>query len=312
MTYLPISYILDLIFGDPDWLPHPVRIIGKLISIVERLMRGNRKPWIEKTKGLLFGLLVITLGVLVTHLILLTAGFFSQYLEISMSIIISYTVIAVKDMRVKANEVKFALQHEDLVLARSNLSMIVGRDTENLDDKRIIKATVESISESICDGIVAPLFYLALGGPVLGIAYKIISTLDSMVGYKNEKYQYFGWFSARLDDIVNYIPARITGLLIVLSAFILGENGRKSFKILFRDGKKHPSPNSGFPEAAMAGALEIELGGVSSYAGIKSEKELLGDPIREPDLKNIRDSIRISYTVSFLMLCLGILMEWTI
>jgi adenosylcobinamide-phosphate synthase len=312
MLILPCAFVMDLVFGDPERLPHPVRGIGYLITILDKIMRGGRSAMIEKIKGIVFGIMVVLVSSILIFAVVSLAENINTYFGLAVSILFAYSFIAVKDMKVKAIAVKNALENNDINLARYNLSMIVGRDTAELDEKRIIMAAIESIAESIGDGIVAPIFYLALGGPVLGIGYKSISTLDSMVGYKNEKYKNFGWFSARMDDVVNYIPARIAAFCIVLASFLLHSKYKNSFKILLRDGTCHPSPNSGLTEAAMAGALQIKLGGPSNYNGYISNKAFLGDEIVEPKISNINDAINISYIVSFLVVILGVLLTWLI
>ena len=182
----------------------------------------------------------------------------------------------------------------------------------NRHNCKMVEATIESIAENTNDGIVAPLFYLILGGPVLAIAYKAINTLDSMIGYKNEKYIHFGWFSAKLDDAASYIPARISGFLIAICCLFLGKNFRDAFKIMFRDGKKHPSPNSGISEAAMAGALGVRLGGPSTYKGRVSEKPYLGEEKKPTKPTLIKDALVISFTSSLIMLMLGVFLKWAI
>jgi len=194
---------------------------------------------------------------------------------------IGYTTISVKDLQIKARAIYKELKEGDIFKARKELSRIVGRDIQDLSEDEIKRATIESIAESTNDGIIAPLFYLILGGPVLAITYKAINTLDSMVGYKNDRYIHFGWFSARVDDVANFIPARIAGMLIVISSFLLRKNFKDSFKTMLRDSKKHSSPNSGISEAAMAGALGIRLGGGAFYQGKFVEKQYIGNDIKK-------------------------------
>lgn len=306
------AYIIDLILGDPNWLPHPVKGIGKLISGFDKLLRGNKNPLLEKLKGIFFVIIIISIPTTITYFLLYLTNYIHYYFHLIVSTIIIYTLIAIKDMRDKANNVKQALLKNNIDLARKNLSMIVGRDTERLDEKRIIMATIESIAESICDGIIAPLFYIFIGGPITGIVYKCINTMDSMVGYKNEKYKNFGWFAAKLDDIANFIPARISGILIAISSLLLNYDSKSSFKILIRDGSKHPSPNSGLSEASMAGALQIQLGGPSTYNGIISNKPFIGDNIKKPKLSDIDKAINIMYVSSLIMIISGVFIKWLI
>ena len=313
MSLLLLSYLADLTLGDPQWLPHPVKLIGRLIKFLEKILRDNGKKLsrkIIKFKGILLALSVVVLSSLCSFIFILLMQNLHLYGGYAAGILIAYTTLSVKDLRVKVNDVLNGLKKGDLDQARRQLSHIVGRDTKNLSEEDMMRATIECVSESTCDGIIAPLFYLIIGGPVLAIAYKSINTLDSMVGYKNEIYRDFGWFSAKLDDIANYIPARITGVLISVSAMMAGKNMKRSLETMIRDGKRHPSPNSGIPEAAMAGAIGIRLGGKSRYRGMISEKPYIGDTIAETKLTMINESLKISFIVSLIMVLLGVLIKW--
>lgn len=306
------SYLTDLLFGDPEWFPHPVRITGKFINLLENFLRGNRSKTGEKIKGAILVVLVLIFSGGTTYLILEISRQVNKYLWYFIWIFIGWTTIAVKDLHIKSTAILDRLEEGNLEEARKELSKIVGRDTEKLTEDKIIKATVESIAENTSDGIVAPLFYLILGGPVLAMIYKAINTLDSMVGYRNEKYINFGWASAKLDDIANFIPARITGFLISLSSLILGYGFLNSFKIMIRDGKLHPSPNSGIPEAAISGALQIRLGGPSSYQGKEFKKPYIGEDKREISPSIIREALNISFLSSILMFFAGVFFKWKI
>lgn len=219
------------------------------------------------------------------------------------SILILYTCFAGRDLARHGRQVYQALKEGDLSMARSRVGMIVGRDTDNLDEAGVSRAAVESISENIVDGVTAPLLYGIIGGPVAALTYKAINTLDSTFGYKNKRYLQFGWASARMDDLANFIPARLTAPLIVLAALILGLKAKKSWEILLRDGRKHPSPNAGLAEAAVAGALGIELGGLSTYFGKPSPKETLGDPVAPVRLEHISGANKIMWATLSLTLC---------
>ncbi len=290
---LTAAYILDMAIGDPRWLPHPVRGIGWAIEKMERVLRKSgvrsQESGVEQLKEKLSGILLVavvvgaTYGIFyfINHLIL-TSHFslLTSYLTIIILAILIATTIATRELTKSAQAVIDEVNTGNLEIARSRLGMIVGRDTHSLDQKGILKATIETLAENASDGIVAPLFYFALGGLPLAMAYKAVNTLDSMVGYKNEKYRNFGWAAARLDDVANYIPARITGILIVISSFILNLSFvtcHMSLKTMLRDGRKHSSPNSGVPEAAMAGALGVQLGGPSMYGGMLVEKPFIGE-----------------------------------
>lgn len=304
-------YILDLIFGDPDNFFHPVKAIGKLISFFDKRLRGRAGPRREKIKGAAAAIIVVGISWMAAYLLLKISSRINFFLEKIIWIYLGYTTLAVKDLRVKAMKVYRSLK-VNMTDARKSLADIVGRDTQNLAEKGVITAAVESIAESAADGIVAPLFYLILGGPALALAYKAISTLDSMVGYKNDKYLYFGWFSARLDDIANFIPARICGFLTAVSSFILGKGFKSSFRTMLRDGLKHPSPNSGLSEAAFAGSLGIRLGGPSYYQGKLCAKPYLGEEKRAVEPGRIKEALALAFVVSLLMVVLGVIFKWVI
>jgi adenosylcobinamide-phosphate synthase len=205
-----------------------------------------------------------------------------------------------------------ALEKEDVDSARKNLSLIVGRDTHSLDKQDIIRATIETVSENTVDGIISPLFYAFIGGAPLALAYKAVNTLDSMVGYKNERYKDFGWASAKIDDWANFIPARLSIMFLPVACWLAGKNGLNSWKLVWRDGKKNPSPNSGIPQAAVAGALGIQLGGMNFYNSIPSPKLLIGDRLNSLKIGHIKESIKVSYICSVLVLISGVFLTWVI
>ncbi|MFH1859564.1 MAG: adenosylcobinamide-phosphate synthase CbiB [bacterium] len=301
------SYIADLIFGDPEWFPHPVRGMGRLINLLDSKLRGKGLPcksgwWVERVKGGILVLLVVGISISFAYLFLELATRLHPLLWNLVWVYLGYTTLSIKDLRVKAKDILQALEQDSLPCARENLSKIVGRDTRDLPKEGIITATIESVAESTNDGIIAPLFYLILGGPVLAIAYKSINTLDSMVGYKDENYLHFGWFSAKLDDVANFIPARISGFLIVIVGVIMKKGFRYSFKTMLRDGRKHRSSNSGISEAAMAGALGIRLGGDCFYQGRLYEKPFIGEAKHGVTPGMINEALTISLISSLLML----------
>lgn len=307
MTELIVAaYLMDLVFGDPRWFPHPVKGMGKLITFLEKRLRGViTTKWVGRIKGVILAVVVIGIscGCVYTFLELSRRmGFFVNSLIWAF---LAYTTLSVKDLHLHAKEVLSEIKKNDISGARIKLSRMVGRDTQNLSKEEIIRAVIESIAENTNDGIVAPLFYLFLGGPILGICYKAINTLDSMVGYKDEKYIHLGWFSAKTDDIVNFIPARITGFLIVITSFFVRKDGKNAFKIMLKDSQKHDSPNSGISIAAMAGALRIKLGGIRFYQGELSEQPFIGEDRRHTDVSLIQEAIVISFFVSFLMVIIG-------
>jgi len=270
-----IALLLDQLLGDPRWLPHPIRLIGWFASVLEKVLRTICPPL--RLAGIVTIILLVgtTAGTVVCLVQLATK--IHPFLGTLCGIIIMYTSFAARDLWKHSKAVYDALQEENLGEARRKVGLIVGRDTTNLSEKEVARAAVESVAESLVDGVSAPLFYAFLFGPAGAMAYKAINTADSIFGYKNERYRDFGWAGARLDDLANFIPARITAFLIPAAALLLGLNGRNSWRILLRDRKNHASPNSGHTEAAVAGALEVQLGGSSIYFGKIVKKPTIGD-----------------------------------
>ena len=265
---------LDLVLGDPQWLPHPVRGIGWLARVGERWLRATQLPL--RLAGLLFWMLVVgSFALFVWGTVRLGHAWLSVYWI--------YALLACRDLDVEAGRVVRALERNDPEEARRRLSWIVGRDTDTLDEPEMLRATIETVAENLSDGVIAPLFYLVLAGPAGMAAYKAINTLDSIVGYRNQRYREFGWVSARLDDVANFIPARLTAVLIWVVALLPGFDARRAFEITLRDGHSQPSPNSGYPEAAVAGALGVQLGGLNYYQGEPHLKAPLGDAIVSPE-----------------------------
>jgi adenosylcobinamide-phosphate synthase len=284
--------------------------MGRLIAISERRLRGwALTPETEKVAGVLLALGVtgIVFGV--------SAGLIWMFSKIHpvlgslATIYLAYTTLSLKSLREAAMSVFDPLISGDLSLAQQSLSCLVGRQTAGLDQTGVIRATVESVAENTSDGVVAPLFYMALGGAPAAMAYKAINTLDSMVGYKTPRYLYLGWASARLDDLANFLPARITGLLIAAIAGFLSGRAGKALQIMLREGRKHESPNSGFPEAAMAGALGIQLGGPMIHPDKPGMRDMVGEAVEEPSPEHIRRAISVMHGVSALALFL-ILLAW--
>ena len=296
-----IAYILDLVFGDPQNIIHPVQIIGKMISLGEKILlkekSGSRYKFFA---GIILNIFVVSITYGLTCLIYKsskTSGVFTL-----IEIYLMYTVFSVNSLAREGNRVYNILKEGDIEKARKDLSYLVSRDTETMDEKMIIRSTMETISENTVDGIVAPMFYMFLGGLPLAMTYKAINTLDSMIGYKNEKYMDFGKFSAKIDDVANFIPARITGFLIVVASMILRYNYKNSLKMFIRDRKNHSSPNSAHAEASVAGALGVQFGGRVSYFGKEVDKPVIGDKIKDFELEDIKKNIKIMYAASFLSL----------
>ncbi len=293
---------LDLAFGDPQWLPHPVRGIGWLARVCEGPLRATGLPL--RLAGFLYWLLV-------TGICTLTVWATVRFVHEWFGVYWIWSLLACRDLDVEAGRVIRALKQNDPDKARHWLSCIVGRDTAILNEPEMIRATVETVAENLSDGVIAPLFWLAITGPAGMMAFKAINTLDSMVGYKNEKYREFGWASARIDDLANFIPARVTALLIWVAALLPGFRAKLAYRVTFRDGGNQPSPNSGYPEAAMAGALGVQLGGLNYYQGRPSLKATLGNPV-VPLERGIFPRVRVllyATEVLFLAMILGC-MAW--
>lgn len=300
------GFLLDLLFGDPRWLYHPVRVIGNGISLLEK---GLRKIF-PKTKagermgGAILVILIVTFSAGIPCLILLVAYRYKIWLGFVLESFMCYQVLATRSLRDESKKVYDALKEGNLEKSRYAVSMIVGRDTQNLTEEGVTKAAVETVAENTSDGIIAPLFYMMIGGAVLGFAYKAVNTMDSMVGYKNERYQYFGTAAARLDDVLNYIPARLSAWIMILASCLAGLNGKNAAKIYRRDRSKHASPNSAHTEAVMAGALEIQLAGDAWYFGKLHKKPFIGDPIRKIEIEDIPRSHKLMYTTAVLSVIL--------
>ena len=292
-----IAYVLDLIFGDPQNVVHPVQVIGKIISAGEKVLLRKKYKFLAGAV-----LNIFTVSITYTLMYLISKSVKISVFFMSIEIYLMYTIFSINSLAREGNRVYRILKEGDIEKARKDLSYLVSRDTETMDEKMIIRSTMETISENTVDGIVAPMFYMFLGGMPLAMAYKAINTLDSMVGYKNEKYMEFGKFSAKVDDVANFIPARITGILIVLASMILGYDYKNSLKIFIRDRKNHSSPNSAHSEASVAGALGVQFGGKVSYFGKEIDKPTIGDKTKEFELEDIRKNIRIMYVTSFLSL----------
>ena len=292
-----IAYVLDLIFGDPQNVVHPVQVIGKIISAGEKVLLRKKYKFLAGAV-----LNIFTVSITYTLMYLISKSVKISVFFMIIEIYLMYTIFSINSLAREGNRVYRILKEGDIEKARKDLSYLVSRDTEMMDEKMIIRSTMETISENTVDGIVAPMFYMFLGGMPLAMAYKAINTLDSMVGYKNEKYMEFGKFSAKVDDVANFIPARITGILIVLASMILGYDYKNSLKIFIRDRKNHSSPNSAHSEASVAGALRVQFGGKVSYFGKEIDKPTIGDKTKEFELEDIRKNIRIMYVTSFLSL----------
>lgn len=298
---------LDIILGDPRWMPHPVIVIGRLIKLGEKTVRRlTRSPRGLKIGGLILSLVIVLGSYAFFGAVLKGAFYLNTYLGWTLSILVMSQALAINSLYKHARSVAIPLKQGNLEGARRALSMIVGRDTDDLDEKEIVRGTVETVAENTVDGIIAPLFYGFLGGPPLAMAYKAVNTLDSMIGYKNERYFDFGWAGARMDDVANYIPARLSALLFLLLAPFTPGGVRGVLVTIWRDSARHPSPNSGIPEAATAGALQVQLGGCNFYGGVRSERPQIGLPGAVLSQKHIGQSLLLMIAVSLLGVALGV------
>lgn len=303
------GFILDLIFGDPHWLPHPICLIGNLIGFLEKNLRRLLAP--GKTALLLGGALmvviVISLSFVVPYAVLMLAEKVNPWLRFALETIMFYQIFATKCLRDESMKVYTALHNNDLEDARIKLSWIVGRDTKELTTEEVTKGAVETVAENTADGIIAPMFYMFIGGAPLAFLYKGINTMDSMVGYKNDKFLYFGRCAAKLDDVANFIPARITGILMILASYFLNMNAAGAWKIFWRDRYNHLSPNSAMTESVTAGALNIQLGGDHYYFGKLVHKDTIGDNIRPvvaEDIVAVNNLLYMTAVISLLLFSL--------
>ena len=306
---LILGFLLDLAFGDPRWLYHPIRLIGNLIAWAEKPFRAAfpKSEKGELAAGTFFAVFVVAVSTAVPAILLALASRLSPWLVFALEVFWSFQILAAKSLKSESMKVYAALKEGDLSEARKAVSMIVGRDTQNLSEEGVAKAAVETVAENSSDGVIAPLLFLALGGPALGFFYKAVNTLDSMVGYKNDTYLYFGRFSAKLDDVLNFIPSRISGLLLVLASPLAGLSMEGAWKIFRRDRRNHASPNSAQTEAAAAGALGVQLAGDAYYFGKLYKKPTIGDPLRPVEYEDIRRVNRLMYAAVCLALVLAVL-----
>ncbi len=300
------SLILDLIFGDPSWIPHPVRLIGALVQAGEENLRTGESR-IDLRNGAMLATGVIVVALVVTWLIVAVGDALSPILGAALAVAIAWLTLALKGLEDAAAQVESALARGDDEAARRAMPALVGRDPASLGRLGMVRATVESVAENSCDGVIAPLFFLFVGGPALAMAYKAVNTLDSMIGYESERYFYFGRAAARIDDVANFIPARLAAACLMTAAAVYLGRGTQAYVACSDDARHHPSPNSGFPEAAMAGALGIQLGGDAVYEGNIERRPLLGRAERAPKIEDIataRKLLRFATLVAFCALAI--------
>lgn len=304
------GFVLDLLIGDPHFIPHPVRLIGSLISSLDKRLNCDagynisekKLNLIKYKRGMLLAFTVIFATFAMSVIIIVAAYSINLYAGIIAEAVMTWQILATKCLRVESMRVYDALRTDGVDAGRRAVSMIVGRDTSVLDVAGVTRAAVETIAENTSDGVIAPMLYTAIGGPVLGFVYKAVNTMDSMLGYKNDKYMYFGRFAARLDDVVNFIPARISAYLMIAAAFIGGRHfdGKNAYHIFKRDRFNHASPNSAQTESVCAGALRVQLAGDAVYFGKLVKKKYIGDGLREIEYEDIKRANRLMYITAFL------------
>ena len=304
MPAVLVGFLIDCLVGDPAALPHPIVLIGKGIAALERLLRARfpATPEGERAAGRILVVCMLLLSAVIPAAILWICFRINRWLCFAVCCIMSWQIFAAKCLKQEAQKVQRCLDAGDLPAARRQVSMLVGRDTEQLTETQVAKAAIETVAENTSDGVIAPLFYMMLGGPVLGFVYKAINTMDSMLGYKNEKYIHFGRCAARTDDVANYIPARLSALGMIAAAPLTGFDGKNAARIWRRDRRKHASPNSAQTESVCAGALHIQLAGNAYYFGKLYEKPFIGDPDRAVEPADISRTCRLMYGTSILLL----------
>ena len=305
------AFLVDIVVGDPRSRMHPVVLVGNLISSLEKLLYHEADTDNKKmVKGALLAAFVLVFAYHMAYLLVQLSSQAGNPLLDTMvqALILSFT-ISPRSLSEAGRELFQLLEDGNLEKARFKVGWIVGRDTDKLSPAEVTRATVETIAENTVDGVIAPLFFFAVGGVPLAVLYRAANTMDSMLGYKNDRYLFFGRVPARLDDILNYIPARISGVLFVLSAMLLGFDYRAAWRIMLRDARKHPSPNGGWAEASVAGALGIRLGGYNSYFGKQHFRAYMGDPLKELQQGNIMECIRLMYSASILFLLGAYILE---
>jgi adenosylcobinamide-phosphate synthase len=298
---LPAAFLLDLVLGDPEWAPHPIRWMGSLIKTGEDPFR--RFPVLPVWSGTIFALVLISGTWFVTFMIIWGAHLVHPWAALFMNIVLTYYTLSVKSLKTESLKVLTQLVSGSLSEAKKQLAQIVGRDVTPLDESGVTRAAVETVAENLVDGVISPLFYAALGGAPLAMAYKMVNTLDSMIGYKNRQYKEFGRVAARLDDAANFVPARLSVMVVACAAFFVRLSPYRTFQMALRDGRKHLSPNSGIPEAAFAGALEIQLGGANYYQGELIEKPYIGEPIRPVKRNDIKRAVELMLVSSVVWFC---------
>lgn len=298
-----VGFVIDIFIGDPYNFPHPIRAIGTLIAKLEKFVRSRFKNL--RRGGTFLALTVLIVSTLIPLAVLFVCYKINIFFGLAVESVMCWQLVAARCLQKESMKVCHAVEEKNIEKARQAVSMIVGRDTDVLDETGIVKAAVETVAENTSDGVTAPIMYIALGGAPLGFFYKAANTMDSMIGYTNEKYIDIGRFAAKLDDVLNFIPSRLTALMMILSAYMLGADGKNAARIWKRDRRKHASPNSAQTESVCAGALDIRLAGDAYYFGELHKKEFIGDDIRTPESEDIRRANRLMYCTSVIVLIVG-------
>ena len=316
ITALVFTFVLDAMIGDPRWLPHPIRWIGKAIAYGEaRLRQSTTLTMSDFWRGAVLVMLVVLGTYLLTALSLYFLTKLSWWIGATVTILLGSFCLARRDLKEHGQAVSDALIKRDIVSARAMLARMVSRETSELSEPEVIRGTIESVAENSSDGVIAPLFYMAIGGVPLAMAYKAVNTLDSMIGYRTEQYEQFGKVAARLDDVANFFPSRLSALALIGAAWVGRQSGRlydekAAWRITRRDGRKHDSPNAGYPEAAMAGALGVQLGGPSRYFGETVDKPILGDEENSLQGEHIAQSLHLLDLASIVTLLTLLIANW--
>lgn len=312
-----IGFLMDMLLGDPLWLWHPVMGMGKIIETSERVLRKlfriRPEREVDKYKKYAAGACLVSITLLLSvgipAFVLHGVSFFHPWLKFVIGCIMCWQMLAMKSLKAESMKVYDAIKEGDIPRARYAVSMIVGRDTQNLDEEGVVKAAVETIAENTSDGVIAPLCYMLLFGPLGGFFYKAVNTMDSMIGYKNDAYRYFGTAAAKLDDLLNFFPARLSAFAMMTAAFFLRLDVAGAFRIYCRDRRCHASPNSAQTESVCAGALGIRLAGDAFYFGELCHKPALGDAVRPVNMEDVRITNRLMYVTSFLVLIVGVVIR---
>ena len=294
---VPAAILLDFVVGDPVWLPHPIRWMGKAISVLEPIYRRISANFVFA--GFLFSLSLVAATWVLSFLLLIGATAIHPIVRITFEILLIYYAVSIRSLETSAMAVYHALKQKSLQTARVNVSHIIGRDVNTLSEAGIASGAVESVAENLVDGVLSPIFYACIGGAPLAMTFKMVSTLDSMIGYKNETYEHFGKAAARMDDLANYIPARLSVIIISISAQILSKTGALAFRTAFNEGANHTSPNAGYPEASFSGALMVKLNGPSYYGGHMVVKPFIGTRFERPDMSHIKRACDLMIFSSF-------------